>query len=76
MSSLVGKFVKTVEGDINNTGILSFMYPGFVTRDEVFYDNDYDVLYTGKIYNGLRKELESNTKSFICVCNFGVYDFD
>ena len=75
-NSLVGKFVKTVDGDINNTGILNFMYPNFVSRDEVFYDNDYNVLYMGRIYNGLRKDLELNTKSFICVCNSGIYDID
>lgn len=76
MDGFVGKFVKTVDGDIDTTGVLSFIYPNFIIRDEVYYDNDYDVLYTGKIYNGLRKELESNTKNYICVCNFGMYDID
>lgn len=74
--SLIGKFVKTVGSGVDNTSILNFMYPDFITKDEVFYDNDNKIIYVGKSYQGLKEDLESGTKQYIAVMNTGVSDLD
>jgi hypothetical protein len=74
--SLLNKFVKTIGNGRDVTDILSFMYPGFILRDEIFYDNNNDVIYIGKSYPSLRKDLDLGTRKYIAVVNTGVSDID
>ena len=75
---LVNKIVKVVDSSegIDNTPILGFMYPNFVTRTELFFDHDNDVIYLGPVTKNLRVDMESGTRSFIAVSNSGVQDVD
>lgn len=76
--TLINKLVKasSAADGIDNRGIISFMYPGFVKREEIFYDQDKDVLFFGKSKQGLRQELEQGTRNFIAVVSTGLYDID
>lgn len=76
--SIINKIVKaaSIPDGIDNTSIISYMYPNFVQRSEIFYDKDNDVLYQGKGYPGLKQELQNGTRSFIAVVTSGLYDID
>lgn len=76
--SLVNKLVKTVDTSegINNTSILSFMYPDFLVKDEIFFDYENDIIYTGGYYKDVKEDLIHGTKNFICISNTGIQDID
>ena len=73
---LIGKFVRTVGDGVDNTSILSFMYPDFIVKDEVFYDKGNKIIYNGKNYQGLKEDLVTGTKQYIAIMNTGVSDID
>lgn len=70
--------MKTVDGQegINNTSVLSFMYPDFLVKDEIFFDYENNIIYTGGYNKDIRGELTHGTKNFICVSNTGIQDVD
>ena len=76
--SLVNKAVRTISlsDKVDNTGLVSFMYPDFIIRDELFFNHNDNVIYMGKYSTPLRKEIESGTKNFIAISNSGMYDID
>jgi hypothetical protein len=76
--SLVNKVVKCVDSEngIDVTGLIYVMYPNFVVRDEIFFDYENNVVYTGNITSGTKAELEHGTNSFIALCSSGFYDID
>lgn len=54
---------KTVNLDVDK---IQFLYPNYSIQSYVsFLDKDKDVIYVGKLFNGLIPYLEKNTKSFI-----------
>ena len=65
--TLVNNIVKVVDAaeGIDNTGIVSFMYPSFLVKDEIFFDYENDVIFTGKYKSGLKAELAHGTRNFI-----------
>lgn len=67
--TLIGKTVK-----IKNVALLEFMYPDFIVKDKLFFDNDNKIIYTGKLRNNLKDYLKKNTKEFINTV--GPYDID
>lgn len=69
------RVVNTSEG-IDNTGIISFMYPSFISKSEIFFDYENNIIFTGKNRTGLRQELEHGTKSFIALVSNGMFDID
>lgn len=76
--SLVNKLVRTEDAGegINNTAVVSFMYPNFITKNEVYFDYENNVIYTGKYHKGIKEELSHGTKNFICISNIGMQDID
>lgn len=76
--SLVNKIVKVVDkqAGIDNTGIISFMYPDFLVKEEIFFDYENSIIFIGKYNYNLRSELEHGTKKFIALCDTGVQDID
>lgn len=69
--SLVNKVVRVVDSaeGIDNSGIISFMYPNFIPKDEIFFDYENNILFTGKYKSGIREELAHGTKNFIALSN-------
>lgn len=65
---------KTVNIHKDRIGLLSFFYPEFVVRENIFFDNDNKVIYIGKDRRGLIGYLRENTKEFINTV--GPYDYD
>lgn len=76
--SLINKIVKVVDkqANIDNTGIVSFMYPDFIVKDDIFFDYENSIIYIGRYNYNLKKELEHGTKQFIALCDTGVQDID
>lgn len=76
--SLINKIVKVVDkqSGIDNTGIISFMYPDFLVKDDIFFDYDNSIIYVGKYNYKLKEELSHGTKQFIALCDTGVQDLD
>ena len=76
--SLINKLVRTVDSSegINNTSIITFMYPDFITKEDIFFDYENDVIYTGGYYREVREDLQHGTKRFICISNTGIQDID
>lgn len=68
---LVNKLVKVVDSanNIDNTGVISLMYPSFLVKDDIFFDYENDVIYTGKYKAGIREELAHGTRNFIAFGN-------
>ena len=76
--TLINKFVKVKDESqgIDNSGVIAFMYPNFLVKDEVFFDYENDIIYTGKYEKGLKDILINATHSFIALCDGGVIDID
>lgn len=76
--TLIGKSVRTVDSSsgVDVTDIVSYMYPDFEKRNEILFDKDNKIIYTGKYYAGVKKDLEEGTKDFIEICNIGIQDID
>lgn len=69
--SLVGKVVRVDDSSLN---FVEFMYPSFVKKDTLFYDNDSDIIFIGKVRNNLKEYLKNNTRNWISTV--GVPDVD
>lgn len=67
--SLIGKTVS-----ISDKSLLGFLYPDFVKKDTLFFDNESNVIYVGKSKPNLKTYLENSTKSFINTV--GICDID
>ena len=76
--SLIGKIVKTYNESVGEdmSGIVPFMYPDFLVKDEIFFDYDNKIIYTGPYSTSLKEELSHGTKEFIAVSNKGMADID
>lgn len=76
--TLINKVVKVIDtsAGIDNTGIISFMYPDFIPKDEIFFDYENNILFTGRYKYGVKEELEHGTKNFIALSSTGIYDVD
>ena len=75
---LINKIVKTrdPENGIDNSGIISFMYPNFIKKDEIFFDYENSVIIECKYSSKLKEELSHGTKQFIALCDNGIPDID
>ena len=76
--SLVNKIVKTrnaAEG-IDNTGIIPFMYPDFLVKDELFFDYKNSVIIETAYSPTLKLDLKNATARFIAICDSGFPDVD
>ena len=76
--SLINKIVRTYDersGD-DVSGIVPFMYPDFIVKDEIFFDYENKIIYTGAYSSSLKQELEHGTKEFIAISNKGMSDID
>lgn len=67
--SLIGKTVST-----SDKSLLGFLYPDFVKKQTLFFDNESNVIYVGKSKPNLKSYLECNTKNFINTV--GICDID
>ena len=76
--TLINKFVKVKDENrgIDNTGVIAFMYPNYLVKDEVFFDYNNDIIYTGKYERDIRDILSNATHSFIALCDGGITDVD
>lgn len=76
--SLINKIVKVKDSSngIDNTGIIPFMYPDFIVKDELFFDYDNSVIINAKYSPNLKSELQHGTKKFIALCDSGMQDID
>ena len=76
--SLINKIVKVKDSSngIDNTGIIPFMYPDFIVKDELFFDYDNSVIINAKYSPNLKSELQHGTKQFIALCDSGMQDID
>ena len=73
---LENSLVRTVSEGVDCTGLLPYLFPNYEKKDDIFYDKDNYVLYTGKYFSGLKKRLLEGTKGFVAVCNIGMFDYD
>lgn len=76
--SMINKIVRVrdLSNGIDNSGIISFMYPDFIVKDGIFFDYEHSIIFTGKYKQGLKDELEHGTKEFIALCDSGIPDID
>lgn len=65
-----------VNADERSLGAICFMFPEFVMLQDLVYDKDLSVIYTGKYDSGIKSELAGMTKQFIVVSNTGRVDVD
>ena len=77
-TTLENKIVNAIDRseNIDNSGLIALMYPDYLVRDEIFYNQNDRILYRGKITRDTKKELEEGTKSFIAISSGGFYDVD
>lgn len=75
-SDLHNVLLKTESRDLDATGLVYFMFPNYLPREELFFDYENSVIYIGKYVSDLKKTLQSGTKEFIAVVNTGMYDYD
>lgn len=79
MNVLVNKSVKTkdIEKGIDYTDLLLYMHFRYEIVEEVnVFTRNSNVVYVGKRYKTLEKDLKEYTKSYVWVCNTGSYDID
>ena len=58
------------------SGIVPFMYPDFLVIDDIFFDYENKIIYTGAYSSTLKQDLEHGTKEFIAISNKGMADID
>lgn len=61
---------------IEDTSLISFMYPNMIIKDDIFFDYENDVIYVGKFYRKLKEDLGHGTKSYVGIVNTGIFEVD
>ena len=76
--TLINKIVKARDSSngIDNSGIIPFMYPDFIVKDELFFDYDNSVIINAKYSPTLKSDLQHGTRQFIAMCDSGMQDVD
>ena len=67
---------QVVNADDRSLGAICFMFPDFVMLQDLVYDKDLSVIYTGKYDSSIKSDLAAMTKQFIIVSNTGRVDVD
>ena len=76
--SLIGKIVRTYNESTGEdvSGIVPFMYPDFLVKDDIFFDYENKIIYTGEYTSTLKEDLTHGTLEFIALSNKGMTDID